>query len=165
MTLKEFISALDSTMQFDLAITLIGAAMPAWENYTKTKELKYKDSVVGLHHRVEKDIISRTLKTVRMELSEPGIHKIEIEKLMKEFSDPIVAMQDGDWELPYEPERIFYSAYNLLKEIEGEEVSVLDEPRIYVAINQAMDAALSAKLMTDDSVQQLLQKFKTSINP
>ncbi|MFW5871847.1 MAG: hypothetical protein ACOCUT_01950, partial [bacterium] len=127
MTLKEFIETLDKQTQYDLALTLTERTLIIWDNYAKENKLEYVDTVVGMHHIVDKDILSRTLKTIRHELTNPGTQQKQINKLRDEYDDPIIAMQDLDWELPYPVEKTFYATRNLLDKINGQETTVFDE--------------------------------------
>ena len=160
MTLKELISTLEESSQYDLALTLTNKTLPIWDSYAKTNKLEYVDTVVGMHHKVEKDILSRTLSTIKQELLNPKTQHRKIEQLREEFSDPIVAMQDLDWELPPPVELTFYATRNLLDKINGEEMTVFDEPQIYVVINQAIDALSQSKVMSDTEIKDLLKKYK-----
>ncbi len=69
-------------------------------------------------------------------------------------------MQDLDWELPSPVELTFYATRNLLDKVNGEEVTVFDEPQIYVVINQAIDALSQEKIMSDVEIKELLKKYK-----
>lgn len=160
MTLKEFISTLDESSQYDLALTLTDKTLSIWDDYAKTNKLEYVDTVVGMHHKVEKDILSRTLSTIKLELLNPKSQRKKINQLREEFSDPIVAMQDLDWELPPLVELTFYATRNLLDKINGEEVTVFDEPQIYVVINQAIDALSQSEIMSDIEIKELLKRYK-----
>lgn len=160
MTLKEFISSLEESAQYELALVLTNKTLSIWDNYSKTNKLEYVDTVVGMHHKVEKDILSRTLSTIKLELLNPKSQRNKISKLSEEFSDPIVAMQDLDWELPSPVELTFYSTRNLLDKVNGKEVTVFDEPQIYVVINQAIDALSQEKIMSDKEIKELLKNYK-----
>jgi hypothetical protein len=157
MALKEFISTLDEQKQYEIALTLAEKALPVWDNYTKENKPEYTDSVVGLQHKLGKDILSMALGTIRQEISIPGSKSKEVKDLWQEFSDPIIALQDSDWELPYAVEHIFYAVYNLLGKVNGADASAFDEPIIYIAINQAIDAIETAKLMTEEEINILLK--------
>jgi hypothetical protein len=162
MTLKELISILDESSQYDLALTLTNKTLTIWDSYSNSNKLEYVDTVVGMHHKVENDILSRTLSTIKQEILNPKTQLKKIEQLREEFSDPIVAMQDLDWELPAPVKLAFYATRNLLDKINGEEITVFDEPLIYVVINQAIDALSQAKVMSDSEINELLKKYKKS---
>lgn len=160
MTLKEFISTLKESFQYDLALTLTNKTLTIWDDYAKDNKLEYVDTVVGMHHKVKKDILSRTLLTVKEELLNPKTQQKKIAQLREEYSDPIVAMQDLDWELPPPVELTFYATRNLLDKINGEKTTIFDEPQIYVVINQAIDALSQSKIMSDTEIKELLKRYK-----
>jgi len=158
--IKRFISTLEESSQYDLALTLTNKTITIWDEYARTNKLEYVDTVVGMHHKVKKDILSRTLSTIKQELLNPKSQQNKIRQLREEFSDPIVAMQDLDWELSPPVELTFYATQNLLDKINGEETTIFDEPQIYVVINQAIDALSQSNLMIDTEIKELLKKYK-----
>ena len=160
MTLEEFIESLDEKRQYELAIELTKKALPIWDAYAISNKLEYVDTVVGMHHTVQKYILLRTLDTVQKEILNPNTQKKKIKQLREEFSDPIVAMQDLDWELPYCVERVFYSIRNLLDKLSGQNITVFDESQIYVVINQAIDALYKEKILTENEIKEILNKYK-----
>ena len=156
MTLKEFIESLEEQKQYKLALILTERALCIWNNYTELNKPEYRDSVVGMYHAVRKDILFRTLETIKKELANPKTQREHIDRLREEFSDPIVAMQDLDWELPYPVERIFYAIRNFLDKLNGQDTTVFGEPQIYTVINQAIDALETAEILTEAEIKALL---------
>lgn len=157
--LKDFISTLKESSQYSLALHLTRRSLPIWDDYARTNELKYLDTVVGMHHTVAKDLLSRTLTTIEQELLNPSSQLKQIDLLRREFSDPNVAMQDLDWEVPAPVELTFYSVKNLLDKISREELTVFNEPQIYVVINQALDALSQVKIMSPIDIDTLLESY------
>ena len=158
MSLKEFIELLDEQRQYKLAIGLLEKALPVWDNYAGSNKLEYIDSVVGMYHLVEEDILSRTLAVIKSELANPRTRLRQIEELREEFSDPIVALQDLDWELPYPVEKTFYAVQNLLDKLSGEDITVFGEPLIYVVISQVVDSLIEAKIMTNEEIRDFMTR-------
>lgn len=159
--LKEFIISLDNPKQYNLALDLTKRALSIWDNYTDTNKLEYTDTVVGMNRKVAKDILTRILSTVEQELLNPNSQQKEIDHLREELSDPIIAIQDLDWELPNPVSLTFYSIRNLLDKINGQEMTLFGEPQIYVVINQAIDALLQTEIMSDVDINELLKKYKS----
>jgi hypothetical protein len=83
--------------------------------------------------------------------------------LSRQFSDPILALQDLDWELPYEVERTFYAVHNLLDSVLGKEKTVFNGTTIYVTINQAIDAIESSKLLSETEIKEMLYENKNGL--
>jgi hypothetical protein len=160
MTLEEYIEGIPNDKQFRIAVELTKCALPIWDRYAEKHKLTYRDSVTGLSHHVDKNLLRDTIDAIET-LSKKGNteRKNEEEDILGEqsdkFEDPIVALQDSDWELPDEVEKIFYSVYNLTEFMIGNEETVFDEPTIFVAINQAADALITNKIMTFHEIIKL----------
>ena len=168
MTLEEHIDNLPKDKQFDIAIRLTRLALPIWDKYAKKNELTYRDTVVGLQHSVNRTLLKNTIDAVEKYISTNIIGKAIMKNtalisLSRQFSDPIVALQDLDWELPNEIERTFYSVHNLLDSALGKEKTVFNETTIYVTINQAIDALSSSKLMTEAEIREILYDNKNGL--
>lgn len=161
MTLQQFTASLTKENQINLAIKLCKLALPIWDNYANNNKLGYRDTVVGLQHSVDRKLPINTINAVEAYLKQNAIKKVfigktKLQKLSKEFDDPIVALQDLDWELPYEVYTFFYSVHNLLETLLGKELSVFGESVIYVSINQAIDALETSKTLTIDQINDIL---------
>jgi hypothetical protein len=168
MTLEEHIDNLPKDKQFDIAIRLTRLALPIWNKYAKKNELTYHDTVVGLQHSVNRTLLKNTIDAVEKYISTNIIGKAIMKNtalisLSRQFSDPIVALQDLDWELPNEIKRTFYSVHNLLDSALGKEKTVFNETTIYVTINQAIDALSSSKLMTEEEIREILYDNKNGL--
>ena len=168
MTLEEHIDNLPKDKQFDIAIRLTRLALPIWNKYAKKNELTYHDTVVGLQHSVNRTLLKNTIDAVEKYISTNIIGKAIMKNtalisLSRQFSDPIVALQDLDWELPNEIKKTFYSVHNLLDSVLGKEKTVFNEKTIYVTINQAIDALLSSKLMTEKEIRKILYDKKSGL--
>jgi len=161
MTLEEHIKDLSEDKQFAIAINMIKLALPIWDKYAEQNELTYYDSVVGLKHEVERDLLKETVAEVEKHFStsKTAIASRKSSNLLyfsEQFTDPIVALQDTDWELPKEVEKIFYAVHNLLDAAIGQDMTVFNEATIYVSINQATDALQIAKTITEESIREIL---------
>jgi hypothetical protein len=161
MTLEEHIENLPKDKQFDIAIRLTKLSLPIWDKYAGKNELTYRDTVVGLHHFLDRVILKNTIDAVEKYISTNMISKVIIKNtdllsLSRQFSDPIVALQDIDWELPNEVEKTFYAVHNLLDAALGKEMTAFNESTIYVTINQAIDALDSSKTMTEEEIRKVL---------
>ncbi|HEV7424358.1 MAG TPA: hypothetical protein VGO21_04175, partial [Candidatus Paceibacterota bacterium] len=81
-------------------------------------------------------------------------------EIRRQFDDPIVALQDTDWQLPDEVQKTFYAVYNLIDTLLVKEKTVFDESTIYVSINQAADALETSKTLTFYDINQILDDIK-----
>jgi hypothetical protein len=161
-SLIDFVNGLDEERQYTLALLLVEKALPLWEEHASKNALEYFDSVVGMHHVINKDIVARALDTVKKELAKRNSQLNELAALKKEFMEPLVALQDSDWELPYPVQHTLYAASNLVKKITGESITPFDEPLIYVVINQAFDALISANVFSIPQANVFLRDFSAS---
>lgn len=156
MTIQEHIESLSIDKQFKLAIRLLNLAVPIWHNYAENGNLHYRDSVVGLQHSVDKNLLTNTLRLVGKYCSANLNQKLlakddELLGLKMLFSDPIIALQDDDWNLPKDVENVFYGIYNILNAALGEEVTMFGESTIYISINQALTALdFSGQIATEE---------------
>ena len=165
MTLEEHISNLPKEKRFDIAIRLTRLTLPIWDNYADKNELTYRDTVVGLQHSVDREFLKNTINEVERYVLTNRINKAIIKNfdllaLSRQFREPIVALQDSDWELPNEVERTFYAVHNLLDSALGKEKTAFDEATIYVTINQAIEALESSNLLTEIEIREILFENK-----
>ena len=161
MTLEEYIDNLSKDKQFDIAIRLTKLALPIWDKYVEKNELTYRDTVVGLQHSVDFNILKNTIYAVEKYISTNFINKAIVKNtdllsLSSQFSDPIIALQDLDWELPDEIEKTFYAVHNLLDSALGKEKTAFNETTIYVTINQVIVALDSSKTITQEEIRKIL---------
>ncbi len=160
MALDEIVANLSRQHQLELAILFVEKTQGIWEAYTVSGTLDYTDTVVGMYHVVKPDLLSRSLEIFRNEQKNPGTNAPAVKALLDEFADPIVAMQDDDWEMPDEVEKTFYATYNLLKKLDGEETTVFNESTIYLVMNQAIDALLTSGVMSLEEVNNLVAQYR-----
>jgi hypothetical protein len=165
MTLQEFIDNSPKREQFKYAIWLTKSCLPIWNSYAEKNELSYRDSVVGLHHNVDSQLLKDSIDTTEVFTNLNIIEKLidgkrKLIKLRRQFDDPIVALQDLDWELPNTVQQTFYSVYNLLEALLGVTKTVFDQSTIYVSISQATDAITTDGLMTLEDIKSHLTAIR-----
>ena len=168
MILQEFTDSLAKDKQFKLAIKLTKLAIPIWDNYTDKNDLCYRDNVVGMYHTVDRKLLLNTINAVEEYLKLNKLKKLfdrksKLIELSKQFDDPIVALQDCDWELPNEVLKTFYSVRNLLDTLLGKEQTVFNERTIYVSINQAIDALEKSQTMTIEEIKTMFGEIKNGL--
>ena len=64
MSLQKFIESLSDENQFRLAIKLARRALPIWDKFADKTELTYRDSVAGLKHSVDKNLLRDAVDSV-----------------------------------------------------------------------------------------------------
>src|SRR5258706_3910399 len=163
MTLQEYTDSLPRDKQFDLALRLIKLSLPVWNSYADKNKLSYRDTVVGLTHSVDKKLLQNAIDTVGEYLHLNKLEKFigcrkKLLELRRQFDDPIVALQDTDWELPDEVQKTSYAVYNLIDTLKGKEQTVFGDSTIYVSINQAVDALQTFKMLTVYEINEILNE-------
>lgn len=162
MALKDFLNRLSKDKQHTIAIMFIELALPIWDHHADKSELSYRDTVVGLTHVIDRKLLANCLGAASDYLNSNLAENLLKRKKNKlhffhdELLEPVVALQDGDWDLPYEVKITLYSVYNLICSLTGEENTVFDEPTIYVSINQAADALTTAQVLTFNELNEML---------
>lgn len=119
-------------------------ALVVWLTYALRVRPEYMDSVVGIHHVVDLDLPTRALDEVRRRHDPPDVAVTQ-----RAYLEPIVALQDSDWELP--DERLlyaYYAVYNLHR--------LAFEPQDTVTDTLVLSQAISATLRGDgdEAVQE-----------
>ncbi len=109
-------------------------ALPAFEDGDFYEV--YIDSVVGMEHAIDRRLPRRVVAAIEASRGAPP--SAVIERLFTEISEPVVALQDDDWELPEDAALTLYAAYNLLLMCRG----TGENERARTALNQATAAAL-----------------------
>jgi hypothetical protein len=163
MTLQKYTDSLSKEKQFNLAIKLTKLALPIWEHYVGYKKHRYRDSVVGLKHSVNRELLKDSIESAEFFFNSDHQNSELREKLLllyAQFEDPVIAIQDDDWKLPDNVLNTFYSVYNLLEAMLVIDRSTLDDSAISVSINQAIDALESSKTLTSDEINGILDNFK-----
>ncbi len=155
MTLEEYCKTLDETRLINLAVDLCETAIPIWETYCAENKTEYIDTVVGMHHTVRKELLADTLQIIKTLLAphDAEAESNKISTLLEEFVDPIISLQDMDWDLPEEVKLTFYSVYNLASG-RFDKITLFDEATLYVAVNQAIDAIQTAGLLSLDEIKR-----------
>ena len=65
MTLSEFVNNLDKKNQIELGIELIEIGLPIWKNYNAKNRIEYTDSVVGMYHKIDNELIEKSIKLLK----------------------------------------------------------------------------------------------------
>ncbi len=155
MDLKEYCYSLSSNDLYTLAIKMCENALIIWDDYALKNKLYYRDTVIGLSHTVRTQLLSDTIQFCKETHNVKFTRSTDFDKLLEEFSDPIVSIQDSDWELPYPVEKTFHAVYNLLKG-DQEQLTNFDELTHYVSVNQAVDAITEHGRMPMKEIKDLI---------
>lgn len=147
------------------AIYFLKLALPVWNKYADENDLTYRDTVVGLDHRVHRNLLNDTVKAVekydslnRFQSFINGKHNLM--QLRSQFDDPIVALQDDDWSLPEPVLSIFFSVYNLLNSYFNNKNFDSSGSGINVSIHQAVDAVYASKILSFANICEITLNFR-----
>lgn len=165
MTLNERIEALPLKKQFESAIEFAETALPIWIDFTKENKTEYIDSIVGVFHKIDKNLLQRALTEAKRivalsDFTERFGKGHLIEKFYEEFSEPIVALQDTDWELPHQAELIFYAIYNLIYGLNENKATTFGDNPVSVSINQSIDCLTAYGILTFNKVFEIIKKYE-----
>jgi hypothetical protein len=161
MTLEEYCNSLSEAGRLELAIELSAKALPLWNEFARAKSmLEYQDSVVGLCHKVRPELLHNSIQFCKNQKPKKLLGlltcKPSLKSLLDEFSDPIVAIQDVVWELPFPVESVFYAVYNLLRGLK--EKILYNRNSYYVSISQAIEALQVGELLDDNAIRRIIYK-------
>jgi hypothetical protein len=159
MTLQEFIETLDEGQQNALALIFCEKTLAIWDAFSEVNSLEYTETVIGTHHTVSSDILARTVECIKAEMRLKGSQSEIINSLKSEFKDPVVALQDSDWELPKPVELSFFCFKNFLDRMDGQTTTVFNEPQIFVVINQAIEALMLFNAITEREIADIFEGF------
>jgi len=155
MIFEEYCETLDEQKLAAIAISLCEVALFNWDHYTKNNKLRYKDTIAALYHEVRPQLLADTLAEVKNIYSNAGQSQTQINKLLNEFTDPLVAIDDNDWSLPNKVQKSFQSIYHLACGVEVKRV-VFGELTHYLAINQAIEAIEEGNLLSETEIRALI---------
>ncbi|GAA3629259.1 hypothetical protein [Flavivirga jejuensis] len=165
MQLPELINSFEKENQIELAIELIEIGLPIWDNYNSENRIEYTDSVVGMYHKIDKNLINKSIKLLkkingRNNFLSDKINGAKIEPLHNEIREPVVAREDDDFEIPTEVELILYSTSNLIEYVMGKTHNSLNENLAYISINQSIDAITKSGILDFDEIRNILESKK-----
>ena len=162
MTLEDRIESLPDARRVVLALRLLRMALPIWDGHAQGQAVRYRDSVVGMEHRIAPDLLARTIDGIERHIRAPRFLRwlslrIGLMRLAKEFDDPIISLQDLDMEWPEPVKLTFYAAHNLLEYSTKGGCTYDGHRLVYVSINQTADALERAGIMDAREMDILLR--------
>lgn len=126
--LREVFENLSSAEKKQVQRELCKRALSEWDIYcAKGKGLQYRDSVVGMKHKIDIALPKRAY--------EAACNGTECAEVTESYQEPIVAMQDMDWEPPEKIEYAYYAIYNFYRK--HAKNSDIDD---WLIVNQALSS-------------------------
>jgi len=162
MDLLQKVENLEEEKQIRLAVSLLKLCLPIWYEFN-SNSVQYVDSVVGMTHAINKNLIEETIILAEKSLkcnTGTEFKKIEVKLKSKksEFLEHIVSVSDNDLRLPAHVDLILNSASNLVNKLLGENLSIQGEPMIYISINQSIDVLLKSNKMNIEDINSLMEQ-------
>ncbi|MFD3702242.1 hypothetical protein ACFWUP_03785 [Nocardia sp. NPDC058658] len=129
MTQRARFEELEPDQRRQVHFALCQDALATWTAFAqrKPRELRYRDSVVGMRHRVDVELPADALRSayVGRDLAEVGDRYLE----------PLTAMQDDDLSFPDPVEFAYYSISNCFRKyVRGDDIAD------WLIVNQALSA-------------------------
>jgi len=105
-------------------------SLDQWDKFWKNNDahMRYTDSVAGIEHVVDFELPLKAYLAVKFNHYDGLIEK--------EYREPIVALQDYDWNPPADIQMAYYSIYNLYQKYSG-----LEEIDDWLIINQSLSSS------------------------
>lgn len=138
--------ALSREAQIDALVLACEPALVSWTTWALRTKPEYVDTVVGMRHVVDIDLPARALEEVRRRHEAPDVLPTQ-----KDYVEPIVAMQDDDWEMSEQNEYAYYAIYNLHR--------FVFEPQDTVTASLVLNQAISATLRDQDSQEEIRERL------
>ena len=159
MTLQEFIESLSTEQQFDLALNFCERTLGPWNKFAAASELEFTNEETGAKHRLPANLLNNAFACIRSQVEADRLNQEEISQWQEKLRLPILALQDGDWE-PYKAiEMSFYAVKNFLDRLGGETLTIFNEPQIMVVVNQAIEALVHAKAITEQEIGAIFEQY------
>jgi hypothetical protein len=153
-TLEKILLTIEIPVQIDLALSLIDDGLQIWKAFAQHEPNIYYYDGVGGKHSVDADLLQRTVDTIRTEILHPGSQTALLADLHDRFVYPSISLTNLDWAVPDEIDRIFCAAFNLIRIYALKDAPV--EVHLNLAINQAADALMTAKIRSLDELQDII---------
>ncbi len=155
---------LETSLQLELALALALKALPVWQRNSETDQLNYKNSPVSSPIIIRASLLQTSLDEI-VKASKFGFpeNNKNIVSCYNEFLGPLVALQDGNWAIPYPVKRIFLSVYNILKGITQQEDKRSTRSLLALSINQSLDCIDMCKLYNREEINSFLEPYRRII--
>ncbi|MDR7167160.1 hypothetical protein J2W56_000878 [Nocardia kruczakiae] len=129
MTPSDLFFQLGAEHRREVHLSLCEDALSTWVDYVRgePRELRYRDSVVGMRHKVEVELPADALRSARAGVDLAGVGD--------RYLEPICAMQDDDLVFPDPVEFAYYAIYNCFRKyVSGDDIED------WLIVNQALSA-------------------------
>lgn len=126
MTPRQLFLQLGADHRRQVHLSLCEEALPTWIDYVRGKPaLRYRDSVVGMRHRVDVELPADALRSARA--------GVDLADIGNRYLEPIAALQDDDLTFPDPVEFAYYAIYNCFRKYASG-----DDIPDWLIVNQAL---------------------------
>jgi hypothetical protein len=172
--LEKILLTIDIPAKYNLALSLVEAAIPIWENYAKDPEsLSYFDGVgnsyyiryqdtAGNYQTLEKEIVRKAIQILKDEKAKPGTHVAGLEEYCVKVKAHMDAIDIWDDPQPQEVDFTLFALYNFIQLFQGK-FKGAEESKLHHIIKLAGDVLVSSRVKTLDELLGLLN-FSTPDN-
>ncbi len=168
--LDEYCNSLPEHAQIAMSMRLIEIALPLWEEYVKKHpdELANVNALITQGHRVHGG-----LAKIAESLPRSALHELQtmiaekkdlnrsssLKRYLATFMEPLT---NPGWDdvLPLSVRLVFTAVWNLLTYVLYTQKNQEGETHIYIAVNQACDAILREKLLSQNDLESVIQEYK-----
>jgi hypothetical protein len=151
--LEGLCTRLNEKEKIDLALELAKLTLQIWEAYKKKNTLLLFDRTVSNTPDVEPGLLRETINAIEHD------DFADIKRSFSQFKQPIVMLQDGDWELSSTVRTTFYSVYNLAKGILSNESRPQRTACTRNSILQSNEVIFNAGLLGDNEWNEFLENY------
>lgn len=159
---------IDVSVKYDLALSLVEATIPIWENYAKDSDtlsyfdgignhfkIEYQDESGNLHN-LEKDIVFKTVQIIKAEKIKSGSQAIALQQICNKLKAHSEAIDIWDDWQPFEADVTLSAAHNLVQ-LHQEKFIGVEETKLNLIIWQAVMAVVTAKTKTLNEIEHWLR--------
>ncbi len=168
--LDEYCNSLPEHAQVAMSMRLIEIVLPIWEAHVAQHpdDLAKVNALITAEHRVHGG-----LAKVAASLPRSALHELQmviaarrdlntsssLRRYLATFMEPLTS-QAWDDVLPLSVRLVFTATWNLLTFLLFTQKTKEGETHVYVAVNQACDAILREKVLSQDSLDRVLEEYK-----
>jgi hypothetical protein len=168
--LDEYCNSLPEHAQVAMSMRLIEVVLPIWEKHVAqhpddlakvnaliTAEHKVRGGLAKIAASLPRSALRELQKTIAAKRDLNGSSSLR--RYLATFMEPLTN-QAWDDALPLSVQLVFTATWNLLTYLLFRRKTKEDETHVYVAVNQACDAILREKVLSQDDLNRVLQEYK-----
>ena len=161
-----WIMKLDVNMQSRLAIKLVNIVMSEYDNLAGNNALEYNDSISGKYFEIAGFLHNAILEiknNASIIVLHDSIKYSHIKKCLDEFVPMVIAMNDGEWVVPYLIKKIILAVFNIIM---GLEHINLQSKKDYFSksISLSIELIESRRLLSMNRMHLLLEEYKVHLS-